>query len=158
MMARRFPNCRIVALEVEHENYRLLCRNVASYENIIPMQRALWRRSGHVRIVDPTVHENAFTVGETDANDPDGIPSISINDLLKETGCPRLSLLKLDVEGSERDIFEEDPHEWMVSTDAMLVELHERSTPGCVAAFNKILRMRPHNLRRVGEYHFAVFY
>jgi hypothetical protein len=73
MMAIRYPTCKIVALEVESGNFELLCRNVGGYKNIVPMQKALWKSTGHVRILDPTVAENAFRVVEARTNEPNAM-------------------------------------------------------------------------------------
>lgn len=158
MMAARFPHCRIVALEVERSNFEVLCRNVAPYPNIIPTQRALWRSSGFVRISDPTVHENAFTVAETRADDPHAIAAVSVDGLLAELGCSELSLLKMDIEGSELEILADRDANWISCTRAMLVELHDRMRPGCSTALDNLVAPHRHARSRHGEYHLVQFF
>ena len=156
MMAIRYPDCKIVALEVEGGNFELLCRNVADYNNIIPMQKALWKSTGHVRIADPTVSKNAFTVVEARPDEPDAIAAVSIDGLLRELGCSELSLLKMDIEGSELEVLEDETAGWISITKAMLVELHDRFRPGCTEAFER--RVAGRQVSRHGEYRFVRFF
>lgn len=157
MMAERYPDCRIVALEVEGTNFDVLRKNVANYPNITPMQRALWRSNGCVRISDPSALENSFTVEETEPGEPGAIAAVSIDGLLLELGYRELSLLKMDIEGSELEILDDQTADWVSSTRAMLVELHDRLRPGCTAAFNRLVARRRHEASRHGEYHFVKF-
>lgn len=157
MMAERFPDCRIIALEVERSNFELLRRNVAPYPNIIPMQRALWRSSGYVRITDPTAQENAFTVVETTADDPHAIAAVSVDALMAELDCSELGLLKMDIEGSELEVLAAPDAKWASRTRAMLVELHDRMRPGCSDALDGLVAQRRHVRSRHGEYHLVRF-
>lgn len=157
MMAARYPDCIIVALEVEESNFEVLCRNVANYGNIIPMQRALWKSTGHVRISDPTAPENAFTVVEAEADTPGAVAAVSVDGLMEELGCRELSLLKMDIEGSELEILGAPAARWTSTTRAMLVELHDRFRAGCTTALENLVAQHRHHASRHGEYHFIKF-
>ena len=50
VLATRYPNCKIVALEVDNANFKLLCKNVESYANVEPVNKALWSSDGSVKI------------------------------------------------------------------------------------------------------------
>ena len=158
MMGLRYPECKIVALEVEGGNFELMCRNVAGYHNITPMQKALWKSTGHVRIADPTAAENAFTVVEAGPDEPGAIAAVSIDGLLREIGCSELSLLKMDIEGSELEVLDDETADWISCTKAMLVELHDRFRPGCTDAFERRVAGRPHQVSRHGEFRFVKFF
>ena len=54
---------------------------------------------------------------------------------MRECGFEKIDLLKLDVEGAEREIFDADDLDWMSITHAIMIELHDRFRPGCEAAF-----------------------
>ena len=53
---------------------------------------------------------------------------------MKEQGIDHIDLLKIDIEGAEREIFR-DPSSWIGKVDALIVELHERMKPGCNRSF-----------------------
>ena len=50
-------------------------------------------------------------------------------------GFENIDLLKLDIEGAEREIFGTGDLDWMNRTRAIIIELHDRFRPGCEAAF-----------------------
>ena len=50
--ANRFPNARIIAIEPEPSNYEMLKRNVVPYSNVTPVQAALWKENGPLRLFD----------------------------------------------------------------------------------------------------------
>ena len=72
---------------------------------------------------------------DTDGADFVGIvDSIDVATLLDQFGIERLDLMKVDVEGAERDIFgSSEP--WIHRVDAIVVELHDRFAPGCEEIF-----------------------
>ena len=55
--------------------------------------------------------------------------------LLAEISRARLLLIKLDIEGAEKEIFDAGDLDWMNITHAIMIELHDRFRPGCEAAF-----------------------
>jgi hypothetical protein len=54
---------------------------------------------------------------------------------MSECDCENIDLLKLDIEGAEREIFGASDLDWMARTNAIIIELHDRFRPGCEAAF-----------------------
>lgn len=136
----QYPGALIIAIEPESENFRLLVKNTAPYQNIRPVQRALWPRNAHLMMENTTGQPDAFRVSESLSPDSSTIPTITINDLLDELSVDRIDLLKLDIEGSEKELFEDPAKKWWLSrTRAVIVELHDRFKPGCTAAVEAAL-------------------
>ena len=52
--------------------------------------------------------------------DPDH--NVSIQTILREQNIPRFNLVKMDIEGYEKDLFREP--EWLANTDSLTMELH----------------------------------
>ena len=73
----------------------------------------------------------------------DQIPAITISQLLAMSGEQRIGLLKIDIEGAEREVFAADSDEWLEKTDAMIIELHDWHKPGCSEAFMAAIRRHP---------------
>ena len=44
---------------------------------------------------------------------------------------PHIDVLKLDIEGSEKEVFEEGYENWLPKTKLLLVELHDKMKKGC---------------------------
>jgi FkbM family methyltransferase len=59
---------------------------------------------------------------------------ITVEDLLMRFDMDRIGIFKIDIEGSEKELFEKSKG-WIDRTDLLVVELHERWKPGCTRSF-----------------------
>jgi FkbM family methyltransferase len=137
--ALRFPRARIIALEPEPSNYAMLCRNVENFPQIVPLQAALWSYSGTLRLsVDGAKSE--VQVRECQSGVSEGeVRSLSMPDLISECHIESIDMLKIDIEGAEKEIFANaDP--WIERVRLIVIELHERIAPGCTRAFYSATR------------------
>ena len=141
--AHAHPQAQVIAIEPEQENFRLLERNAAPYPNIVPLRAALWASAGEVELADPGRGENGFVVGAPQERVIDRVTAVTVAQLLERYGIARLGLLKIDIEGSEKEVFEAaDP--WIDRVDTVVAELHDRFKPGCHEAFvHATQRMSP---------------
>ena len=132
--ARKFPTAMVIALEPEPNNFSQLVRNTSSIPNIRPVQAALWSADCLVALEDPGKGDWAFRVKETGQTSAVTIAARSLKSLIDEHGIDRVDILKVDIEGGERHVFEEcDP--WIDSVDLIGIELHDRLDPGSSEAF-----------------------
>lgn len=135
-----FPDAQIVAIEPSDRNVSVLRRNAAPYGNITVVHGALWSRSTNLKINNPDSNSTGFRVQEAE-NGP--IPGVTIPELMARFGRDRLDLLKIDIEGSEKEIFESSTEEWLPTTRMICIELHDWLRPGCAYAFySKIFSRR----------------
>jgi FkbM family methyltransferase len=134
--ANRYPEAKVIALEPDPENYELLLRNTKAYDNIVPLNVALWNSSGTVALTDRQEGSWAFQVRrpeEASASDR-SVPSICVADLMRSFNLDHIDVLKVDIEGSEKEVFE-DCAEWVHRVSAIAIELHDRFKSGCSRAF-----------------------
>ncbi len=137
MLANRYPDARIVAIEPESSNFRLLLGNVRGYANITPMRAGLWGHSTTLRIVNPGAETWGFRVVEV-AEQGDGIQAVSIPQLMQQLGLQYVDVLKIDIEGSEIEVLL-NSESWIGRVGALLIELHDRFRPGCAQALEGAL-------------------
>ena len=125
--ASKYPNSIVVAVEPDEANYEVLKRNIAPYENIVAMRKGLWGRPCMLSIINPTAAPWSFEVRE----DPAGsICGTTIEEILSNIGCSRADVVKLDIEGSEKEVLEQ-AGTWIGGTFLLFVELHDRKRAGC---------------------------
>lgn len=139
--ALRYPDAQIIAIEPDERNYRLLKKNTAGFANVHTMRAALWGMTGSATLANPDAESWAFRIegtnGAADAVTTSisaSIPAVTVTDVMRKHDLDRISLLKLDVEGSEKEIFA-NPAEWIERVDAICLELHDRFKAGCSRAF-----------------------
>ncbi len=155
--AMRYPGAKIIAIEPSEENFALLTRNVSKLENVHAINAALWSESSSLVLTDPGRDYWGLTVQESDAHASPGrtdslvpnskVDALTISDLIDDYEVDRVNLLKLDIEGSEKEVFS-NARPWIDRVDAISVELHDRFKPGCTRAFYDAVADFPIELRR----------
>lgn len=138
--ANRYPAAKIVVIEPDAGNFKLLRENTAPYPHVELVQAGVWPRACHLRIVthDATgrfLGEWGYQVQETSEPGEGTIRAVTLGELLQQTGQPTIDILKLDVEGAEKEIMSAGVNEWLPRTNVLMVELHDRFQAGCSDAF-----------------------
>ena len=154
--AHRYPHASIVAVEPDPQNFRLLEHNTSAYPNVHRLNKGLWCRDTYLAIENPTAEPYAFRVRETDRQD-NAIAATTIDTILREAGTDTIDVLKLDVEGAEKEIFSDPGSEqWLRNTNVVIIELHDRFRPGCSHAFEQAVARHPFRRMQVGENLFLI--
>lgn len=136
LFARRYPLAKIIAIEPEPSNFALLLKNTASYKNIVPICAALWKEDGEVTLGRSDVHvKGAFQVVE---NGEIRARAMTMETLMRETGIQSIDILKVDIEGSEKEVF--DTCNWIDNVRVIAIELHDRVRAGCRSAVETAAR------------------
>lgn len=61
---------------------------------------------------------------------------MTIDSLMSDYDLARIDILKLDIEGGEKEVLE-CCDSWIESVDLIVAELHDRIVPGCESTFEK---------------------
>lgn len=133
--ARKFSSATVYAIEPESTNFAVLQQNVAGYPNVKTLQTALWHRDTILRITDSTENQWAFTVQECEKTAPDSFQAISITSLMRQYGIESIDILKMDIEGAEREVFSGNYDYWLSRVKVIVIELHDWLKPGCSSVF-----------------------
>ncbi|HEU5171300.1 MAG TPA: FkbM family methyltransferase, partial [Gemmatimonadales bacterium] len=72
--------------------------------------------------------------------------------LLATQSAGHVDILKLDIEGAEREVFSEGSAEWIEKVGLIIVELHDHLRPGCRAALDAAVRSSSFSRRHQGEH------
>lgn len=151
-LANRYPDADIDALEVDSSNMEIIRLNVAPYRKVRVIQMGLWSHKTTLKISNPDAQACAFRVQEVDSNDPSSFESVSVSDLLAERCVDSVDILKIDIEGAEREVFSASA-EWIDRARTIFVECHDRFKPGCVSAVQQACAGRTTRYLLSGEYH-----
>jgi FkbM family methyltransferase len=138
--ANRYPSAKIVAIEPEDSNFAMLERNVRGYKQITPIHAAIWTNEGIIHLSTPTEERGHWDKwGITVSEDGRGqeVRAVSLRYLMGQLNLPKIDLLKMDVEGSEIEIF--STCDWLPLINVLVVETHDRFRPGCSHAADAAL-------------------
>jgi FkbM family methyltransferase len=148
----RYPNCKIICLEPEFQNTALLQQNIKMYPSITSLQCGLWSKSTFLKIKDNGLGNWGFIVEETTANEPGAIRAMSLPDIIKSYSLDSLEIVKMDIEGSEKEVLEaENLHEWLSLCKVLVIELHDRMKKGTSAALFRALLQYDADVEQMGE-------
>lgn len=125
----KFPNAKIIAIEPEENNFEMLKRNLSNFENVTCLKKGIWNKTANLEITNFTSGEAGFVVNEFENSSANTIQGISIADLMSEFKLDTIDILKIDIEGSEEQVFLEVPG-WINDVKLIFCEIHEIMKPG----------------------------
>jgi FkbM family methyltransferase len=135
--AEKYPEARIIAVEPDPDNCALFRKNCLRYPNIELIQGALWTSSTDLVIENPADESWAFRVAEASSSTNGSLKGFTIADILRYSGEQRIDLLKLDIEGSEEQLFSSGYSGWIDRVKNLMVELHGQRCSDAVFAATK---------------------
>jgi FkbM family methyltransferase len=151
--AEKFPNAKILAIEPVESNFNQLCKNVKDYPNVTCIKKALWTTTGTIQLFDPGMGE--WSVRADPETKPGDAPlpqigsaeCVTVSELMSQYGLTRIDLLKVDIEGAEKEVFAASS-DWIDKVDAIAIELHDRFKRGCSQAFYTATASFPHEVHK----------
>ena len=132
--AKHYPQAKVIVLEPDERNYAALIANTRPYSNIIPRKSGVWWRKSRLKVSNPDAYSWEFQFEECRDG---GIECVTIGELLGD--CPKGTqiMVKMDIEGAEKEIFEKDPS-WIADAAVIQLEIHGcwRSVFNALAAYD----------------------
>jgi len=147
--AVNFPSASIFSFEPEAENYEILKINTRQFPKVTPVNKAIWSKDGVISILKSSSFDS-HKVTESVINS-DTVDSISIASILTKYNLSEIDLLKMDIEGAEKEIFEAEIQDWLPKIKILVIELHDRFKPGCSMSLFNALKGYNYNMSIKGE-------
>ena len=136
--AIQYPDAQIYSIEPEEVNFKILQYNTIFYDNIHALKSAVWDKETFIRVEDRGFGFAGYMTFETTEDDPDAFKTVTIPKLLQDSGFEEIDLLKIDIEGAEKEVFgAADVDEWLPKVKVLTIELHDRMKEGCSYEFFK---------------------
>ena len=137
----KFPESRVIALEPDPDNYEVAKRNLAPWGGRVTLlQAALWSAPGTVSLCDGTEGWGR------QVSEGGGVEAVDIPSLIERYDLGAIDILKVDIEGAEREVFRNAG--WLSCVRNMVIELHG---PDESRVFHNAIRHRGYRLSTSGE-------
>jgi FkbM family methyltransferase len=148
----QFPSARLIAVEPDRENFRILQRNLEPFGAAVStVNAAVWSRECDL-VFEHTQYRDgrswSVTVRETAEGEAGAVRGVDIPSLMKSAGASRIALLKVDVERSEIEIFGKSSAEWLPLCDTIVIELHDEE---CERVFHQAIKNENFEITSEGE-------
>lgn len=134
----RHCNSRVIAVEPDPGNFEVLKTNLRPYGTRVSLVNAcVWHESANL---SPLVNvyrdgrEWAQQFGPAKEQSSANVRGVEIGRLLAESGCSKISILKVDIEGAEALVFAGSQQAWLDSVDVIAIELHDDTVFGNASA------------------------
>lgn len=137
--SRRFPKSKILALEPEKSNFKILKKNVRPYPKVIPINKALWNSKTFLNISNRGKTENWGFMVEESKNTQNDITSLTVQECMKILQTQTIDIFKIDIEGSEKELFEKNIN-WLSNVKFLVIELHEKMRVGSTESFYNAIK------------------
>ncbi len=123
--AAQNPKVKIYALEPVKDNFEFLQKNIAEnkFKNIKPENLALTKKSGEINIFLSEDSHNHSLLPISDKTQ--SVKSVNLADFIKKNKIKIISLLKIDIEGGEYEIFENLEKEIFSKIENVFLEYHQ---------------------------------
>jgi FkbM family methyltransferase len=144
---RQFPQATIIAVEPNDDSFRVLQHNIGGQNNIRAVKKVIQSQKGYCKIDNPSDLAMAFRFEKANSTEGEVIEGTTVEALLEEARAEPPVLVKMDIEGAERDIFLSQCG-WMKEVDAILVEPHG---PGTGNIVTKKLKNNGYIVEQIGE-------
>jgi FkbM family methyltransferase len=149
----KYPNSTIIAIEPEYNNFELLVNNTIKYNDIHCIEGGIWNKSTNLEIRDIGLGNWGFIIEESELVTKNSISAFTIDDIITKFKIEKIDILKIDIEGSEKELFSSNFERWLPKTRVIIIELHDRLKEGCskslfsaLSNFNYSISFRGENL------------
>lgn len=149
--AAKFPGAHIVSIEPDADNFSLLERNCQALD-VEPVHAAIGREPGWLVVTDLGRGEWGYVTRPD--GDGEKVRAITLADLVKHKQAAGYTpfILKLDIEGAEKDLFDGDAA-WFHAFPYAVIETHDSMMPGQTSSrsFLTAHTAKPRDLIIAGE-------
>jgi|tagenome__1003787_1003787.scaffolds.fasta_scaffold20706913_2 FkbM family methyltransferase len=132
----RFPTATVIAVEPDPANFQVLQTNVAPYgARCTTLSTGVWSTPAALVPGDQPFRDGrewARTVRAAKKGEQATMTAVDIGTLLSGSGADRISILKVDIEGSETEVFSKNYEGWIGKVDNLVIEIHDQAARAAV--------------------------
>lgn len=134
-----YKKIKIVAIEPEDNNFKSLEYNLSNFNNVIKVKAGIWSRDAKLKIVNDFRDKSDWAFRVEESNDSDSLEAFSLNTIAKTYEIDIIDILKIDIEGSEKELFTSSNTnlDFLYRTKCIAIEIHDEFK--CREAIYKVL-------------------
>lgn len=123
-----FPNSRVIAVEPDTENFRMLTVNLSPFSNRVEAFHAgIWSHACDLTVSGLTAdrgNEWARRCQPVTQPTPESVRAFGMQALLDNNGVDEVDILKVDIEGAEEILFSASCESWINKIKTFAIEFH----------------------------------
>lgn len=150
-LLHHYPEAKAIVIEPDAGNMAMCKKNLRPFQKRVTfLETGVWSKTCSLVVERGKFRDGAewsFQVRETCPGEPGDVQAVTIQDAITKAGFPRIDLLKVDIEGSEIEVFSNSA-DWLQKTRNIAIETHG---PECERVVNASLLPFNYDLGSSGE-------
>jgi FkbM family methyltransferase len=134
----KYPGATIVCIEPDAGNFSLLKKNMVDYKDVYLFDSALWNEKTQLGLVSAQSYDSHYVTNNHELNNQT-VNTITIDDILNKFDKQIIDILKIDIEGAEKEVFEKNYETWLPNVKVLMIEMHDKFKFGCSKSVFKAL-------------------
>jgi FkbM family methyltransferase len=121
----QYPGARIIGFELDKQNAAFAKENTALFGNDVTIvNKGIWYKKEKMHYSGNAA--DAYKLEELKASDNNDqfVETITISDVVQEYSLRSIDFIKMDIEGAELGIFQNDKLDWLQITKQIKIEVH----------------------------------
>jgi len=136
----RFPAARLIAVEPNPDKFSVLQANLAPYgERCRALCSAVWSHRAPLVLEETAAGKGSQwrrRVRPAKAGEAASLAGQDLGTLLEQSGRPRISILRMNIAGTESEVFASNCEPWLPKVDNIVIHLHD---PACRSVFTSAI-------------------
>lgn len=125
-----FPSAEIIIIEPDDRNFDQIQKNIAinGYQHVTPVKAGLWTTTDYLSITQPAGLMNQTSLVVEKSDTPTTLKGTSLSDLMANHRLPAIDLLKIDIEGAEKVLFDDPGFKKLLleKVKYLAIEIHDK--------------------------------
>ena len=123
-----FKNMNLISIEPEPQNFKLLEYNLKNNNVSAQLLKAgLWSKTTFLKIIRDFRDQKDWSFRVEETNNTEGVYAVTINKLIRDNNWTAIDILKIDIEGSEKEVFtsKQANVDFLNKTKCIAMEIHD---------------------------------
>jgi FkbM family methyltransferase len=147
-----YPFSEIISVEAEKRNFEILKRNFSNIETVRLIHGAVWYESGKVNLEGSINSAESFAVTTNKISNIEmEIQAYTIPEIMKIANWNEVDILKIDIEGSEYELFSRNHETWINKVKCLIFEIPDNDRAETTQMIYKAISRRSFNSYICGE-------
>jgi|TARA_B110000259_G_C13953731_1_gene377844 FkbM family methyltransferase len=124
-----YPDAKVMAVEAEKRNFEILEKNTAEHSNVSVLLAGIWSKKSPLKIISHSESSQSWHLEEVAANKEYDIMGMTFNEIISASNFTSIDILKVDIEGSEKKLFDDSCEAWIHKVKCLIVECPDNDAP-----------------------------
>lgn len=126
-LSKAFPKSNFIIIEPDSSNFESIGYNfeVNDITNSVKIKGGLWSKNTNLKLISDFRDQKDWSYRVEETNEKTDLKAYSIAYLMKEYNFEVIDILKIDIEGSEKELFSNGDVSFLEKTKCIAIEIHD---------------------------------